>query len=176
MEKSKEAKSKAEAIRSFLEYHQPKLPEARGFLQFLLAKDEILRRLVIVDDLDGCHAAILISAKGSGTWPFFYRNGRRFFHKTSQAVVELMKYVPEPLYLRLSTEPAAMTAERLEFLQQMAAWHDEVFADELQRVNRRHELLSRIDEALAAGDQAAFMRYSDELRQLMSRERAPWRG
>ncbi|MFO7173671.1 MAG: YpiB family protein [Bacillota bacterium] len=166
MEKSKEARSKAEVIRAFLDHHQPKLPEARGFLQFLLAKDEILRRLVIVDDLDGCEAAILVSAKGSGTWPFFYRYGNRFYHKTSQAVVELMKFVPEPLYLRLSTEPPPMTPEREEFLRQLATWQEEIFMEEVRKINRRQELLSRIDAALAAGDRAAFMRYSEELRRL----------
>lgn len=166
MEKSKEARSKAEQIRAFLDQHQPKLSEARGFLQFLLAKEEILRRLEIVSDLSGCENAILVSAKGSGTWPFFYRRGGRFFHKTSQAVVELMKYVPEPLYLCLSDATALWTPERDEFLHQMLQWRDEVFDDEVVRLNRKYELLGRIDAALDRGDQSEFMELSGELRQL----------
>lgn len=166
MEKSKEARSKAELIRTFLEQYQPKLPEARGFLQFLLAKEEILRRLEIVEDLDGCKDAILVSAKGSGTWPFFYRRGERFFHKTSQAVVELMKFVPEPLYLCLSTAPGPWSEEQLDFMRMLAGWRDEVFAGEVERINRRFDLLNRIDEALARGDQDEFMHWTRELKKL----------
>lgn len=169
MEKSKEARSKAEVIRAFLDQYQPKLPEARGFLQFLLAKEEILRRLEIVDDLTGIENAILVSAKGSGSWPFLYRRGNRFFHKTSQAVVELMKHVPEPLYLCLSTSPSPWSPEQQDFLEQAQRWRDELFVDELARLNRKHELLHRIDAALDCGDHELFMTLSDELRQLNRR-------
>lgn len=166
MEKSKEARSKAEAIRSFLDHHQPKLPEARGFLQFLLAKEDILRRLEIVDDLEGCRHAILVSAKGAGTWPFFYRRNERFFHRTSQAVVELMKFVPEQLYLCLSTIAPDWDTDRQEFLETLSRWQDEVFGEEVARIQRKHQLLHAIDKALAQGDQDSFNRLSDELRRL----------
>lgn len=166
MEKSKEARSKAEAIRAFLESHQPKLPEARGFLQFLLAKEEILRRLELVTDLNEYRYAILVSAKGSGTWPFFYRRGDRYFHKTSQAVVELMKFVPEQIALCLSTTPPEWTEERQEFLDALSTWHDELFVDEVDRIARRQSLLQRIDVALAAGDRLSFDQLTEELRQL----------
>lgn len=166
MEKSKEARTKAEVIRGFLDHHQPKLPEARGFLQFLLAKEEILRRLEIVDELDGCSNAILVSAKGSGAWPFFYRRGERFFHKTSQAVVELMKYVPEPLCLCLSTAPGPWTEEQRDFVSMMTHWRDAVFVGEVERLNRRFELLHRIDDALARGDQEGFLHLTRALRNL----------
>lgn len=166
MEKSKEARSKAEAIRHFLDHNQPKLPEARGFLQFLLAKEDILRRIELVDDLTGCRNAILVSAKGSGTWPFFYRRGERFFHRTSQAVVELMKYVPESIYLCLSVEAPEWSEEREALMVMLARWRDEVFGEEMERLVRRHNLLSQIDAALQAGDEADFMRLSGELRLL----------
>ncbi|HYG60655.1 MAG TPA: YpiB family protein [Symbiobacteriaceae bacterium] len=166
MEKPKEARRNAEAIRSFLEHHQPKLPEARGFLQFLLAKEDILRRLVLVPDLAGCADAILISAKGSGTWPFFYRRSDRYCHKTSQAVVELMRAVPEKIHLCLSTTPPNWTPERQEFLETLSQWHDELFSDELERVTRRQTLLERIDEALAAGDRSSFQELTALLKEL----------
>lgn len=166
MEKSKEARSKAEAIRTFLDQHQPKLPEARGFLQFLLAKEDILRRLELVSDLANCQHAILVSAKGSGTWPFFYRRGERYFHKTSQAVVELMKFVPDKICLCLSTTPPAWTEERQEFLELLKEWHDEVFADEVDKVTRRQTLLDRIDQALAQGDRDSFDQLTEELKEL----------
>lgn len=166
MEKSKEARSKAEAIRSFLDYHQPKLPEARGFLQFLLAKEDILRRLELVTDLTDCQHAILVSAKGAGTWPFFYRKGEKHFHKTSQAVVELMKHVPETICLCLSTTPPEWSEERQEFMGMLSSWHDQVFHDELDKVTRRQLLLQRIDDALATGDRGSFERLTEELRQL----------
>jgi|GEM_PF-1558700 len=166
MEKPKEARSKAEAIRLFLEQHQPKLPEARGFLQFLLAKDDILRRLEIVSTLSDCPNAILISAKGSGTWPFFYKRKDHYYHKTSQAVVELMKNVPDRIVLCLSTTPPDWSAERQEFLDTMALWYDEVFSDEVDRITRRQTLLERIDEALSAGDKGSFELLTTQLRQL----------
>lgn len=166
MEKSKEARSKAEAIRHFLDHNQPKLPEARGFLQFLLAKEDILRRIELVDDLTGCRNAILVSAKGSGTWPFFYRRGERFFHRTSQAVVELMKYVPESIYLCLSCEPPEWSEDREELMAMLARWRDEIFAEELERLCRRQQLLEEIDLALQDGDQNEFLRLSGELRRL----------
>jgi uncharacterized protein YpiB (UPF0302 family) len=166
MEKPKEARSKADAIRAFLDHHQPKLPEARGFLQFLLAKEDILRRLELVADLTDCPDAILISAKGSGTWPFFYRRGDRYFHKTSQAVVELMRSVPDSICLCLSTTPPAWSAERQEFLDTMSRWHDELFTDEVDKVTRRQTLLARIDEALAKGDRGSFDDLSAQLREL----------
>lgn len=166
MEKPREARSKAEAIRSFLEHHQPKLPEARGFLQFLLAKEEVLRRLELVPDLGEYPHAILVSAKGSGTWPFFYRRGDRYFHKTSQAVVELMKFVPERIHICLSTAPPEWSAERQEFLDTLSMWYDEVFAGEITKIARRQSLLNRIDEALAAGDRGSFQTLTEELRQL----------
>lgn len=166
MEKPKEARGKAEAIRLFLDQHQPKLPEARGFLQFLLAKEDILRRLEIVPELNDQRHAILVSAKGSGTWPFFYRRGDRYFHKTSQAVVELMKFVPEQIYLCLSAEPPEWSEDRQEFLDTLATWHDELFAEEIDKVTRRQELLERIDKALAAGDRGSFVQLTHELRQL----------
>lgn len=167
MEKPKEIKSKADLIRSFLEHHQPKLSEARGFLQFLLAKEEILRRIEVVPDLPAAaDCAILISAKGSGTWPFLYRCGDRCLTKTSQAVVELMRHVPERISLCLSTAPPEWSEERQEFLETMASWHDELFLDELQRMTRRQLLLHRIDEALETGDRGSFQQLTDELRQL----------
>jgi uncharacterized protein YpiB (UPF0302 family) len=166
MEKPRDVKSKAEEIRSFLEHHQPKLPEARGFLQFLLAKEDILRRIEIVSDLTDCRHAILVSAKGSGSWPFFYRRGDRYFLKTSHAVVELMKFVPEKIYLCLSTDPPEWSEERQEFLEMLSRWHDELFAEELERIIRRQTLLDRIDEALAAGDRGSFEQLTTELRQL----------
>lgn len=166
MEKPREARSKADAIRAFLDQHQPKLPEARGFLQFLLAKEEILRHLELVDDLTDCPNAILISAKGSGTWPFFYRKGDRYFHKTSQAVVELMRSVPDQIYICLSTTPPAWSAERQDFLDTLSKWHDELFADEIEKVTRRQTLLARIDEALANGDRGSFDELTERLREL----------
>jgi uncharacterized protein YpiB (UPF0302 family) len=166
MEKPKEARSKAESIRLFLEQHQPKLPEARGFLQFLLAKEDILRRLELVADLTDCPDSILVSAKGSGTWSFFYRRGDRYFHKTSQAVVELMRYVPDKICLCLSTTPPNWSTDRQEFLDNMARWHDEVFLDEVVRMTRRQTLLERIDAALTAGDRGSFDQLTEELRQL----------
>lgn len=161
-----EMKNKFETIRSFLEHHQPKLPEARGFLQFLLAKEEILRRIEIVADLSECRHAILVSAKGSGTWPFFYRRDDRYFHKTSQAVVELMKFIPDQIYLCLSTTPPEWTEERQEFLTTLSRWHDEVFTDELARLTRRQTLLQQIDQALEIGDRGSFKQLTEELRQL----------
>ncbi|MDF2626863.1 MAG: hypothetical protein K0R39_694 [Symbiobacteriaceae bacterium] len=166
MEKPKEARSKADAIRAFLDHHQPKLPEARGFLQFLLAKEDILRRLELVSDLTDCPDAILISAKGSGTWPFFYRRGERYFHKTSQAVVELMRSVPERISLCLSTTPPTWSPERQDFLDTLSRWHDELFTDEIDKVTRRQTLLARIDEALAQGDRGSFDDLSAQLREL----------
>ncbi|HWI63859.1 MAG TPA: YpiB family protein [Symbiobacteriaceae bacterium] len=166
MEKPREARSKADAIRAFLENHQPKLPEARGFLQFLLAKEEILRHLELVSDLTDCPDAILISAKGAGTWPFFYRKGDRYFHKTSQAVVELMRFVPERIFLCLSTTPPAWSVERQEFLDTLSRWHDELFTDEVDRLTRRQSLLARIDEALANGDRGSFDELTERLRDL----------
>lgn len=166
MEKPREARSNAEAIRTFLEHHQPKLPEARGFLQFLLAKEDILRRLELVADLADCPDAILISAKGSGTWPFFYRRGDRYYHKTSQAVVELMRFVPEKISLCLSTTPPAWTRERQEFMETLSHWHDDLFADEIDRVTRRQTLLERIDQALASGDRHSFQELTAQLKDL----------
>lgn len=166
MEKPKEIKSKADLIKSFLERHQPKLSEARGFLQFLLAKEEILRRIEVVSDLSTSDCAILVSSKGSGTWPFLYRCGDRCLTKTSQAVVELMKNVPERISLCLSAAPPEWSEERQEFLETLAAWHDELFSDELERMTRRQLLLHRIDEALETGDRGSFQQLTDELRQL----------
>ncbi|HEY3365318.1 MAG TPA: YpiB family protein [Symbiobacteriaceae bacterium] len=166
MEKPKEARSKAEAIRTFLDQHQPKLPEARGFLQFLLAKEDILRRLEIVSDLSDCRYAILVSAKGSGSFPFFYKRGDRYFHKTSQAVVELMKFVPERIALCLSATPPAWSPERQEFLDTLGEWYDDVFSDDLDKVLKRQTLLERIDHALAIGDKGSFEQLSEELRRL----------
>lgn len=166
MEKPKEIKGKVDWIRSFLEHHQPKLPEARGFLQFLLAKEEILRRIEIVQDLTDCRHAILVSSKGSGTWPFFYRRGDRYFHKTSQAVVELMKFIPEQIFLCLSTTPPEWSEERQEFLETLARWHNQVFDDELERLTRRQTLLQRIDQALECGDKGSFEELTEELRQM----------
>lgn len=166
MDKPKELQSKVDAIRSFLEQHQPKLPEARGFLQFLLAKEEILRRTVFVTDLTDYRHAILVSAKGSGAWPFFYRRGNRYFHRTSQAVVELMKFIPEQIGLCLATALPEWTAERQEFLEMLAHWHEEVFASEVERVTRRQHLLQRIDRALETGDRGSFHQLAHELRQL----------
>lgn len=165
-EKSKEARSKAEAIRSFLDQNQPKLPEARGFLQFLLAKEEILRRLELVDDLAPYPNAILVSAKGSGTYPFFYRRGDRVFHRTSQAVVELMKYVPGEVALCLSTTPPEYDEEREAFMRQLASWQNELLLADFLRLQKRQALLSEIDHALAKRDMAAFERLSGELRNL----------
>jgi len=166
MDKPKAIKSKVDAIRSFLEHHQPKLPEARGFLQFLVAKEQILRRIEIVPDLTDCRHAILISAKGSGGWPFFYRCGDRFWHKTSQAVVELMKSLPDRIHLCLYTAPPEWSEERQRFLETMAAWYEEVFNEEVYRLTRRQSLLQKIDEALESGDRGSFEQLTQELRQL----------
>ena len=166
MEKPREARSKADAIRSFLDQNQPKLPEARGFLQFLLAKEDILRRLEIVPDLADSRYGILVSAKGSGSFAFFYKRGDRYFHKTSQAVVELMKFVPERIALCLSTTPPDWSPERQDFLETLAQWYDDVFSDELDKVLKRQNLLARIDHALATGDKGSFQLLSEELRRL----------
>ena len=166
MEKPRGTKSKADQIKAFLEQYQPKLSEARGFLQFMLSKEEILRRTELVSDLMGYDCAILVSAKGSGTWPFLFRRGDKVYTKTSQAVVELMKSLPEHIALCLSTAPPPWSEERQEFLETLARWHDEVFQEDLERVTRRQELLRRIDEALDAGDRDTFAQLAAELRRL----------
>jgi len=166
MERPRGTKSKADQIKAFLSQYQPKLSEARGFLQFMLSKEEILRRTEIVSDLTGADCAILVSAKGSGTWPFLFRLGDKVYTKTSQAVVELMKAVPERIALCLSTAPPEWSEERQEFLETLARWHDEVFQEDLERVTRRQELLRRIDEALDAGDRDTFAQLAAELRRL----------
>lgn len=166
MEKSKGTRSAAESIRNFLDKHQTKLPEARGFLQFLLSRDEILRRIEVVDDLEGRPNGILVSAKGSGTWPFLYRRGDRCLFKVAQASLDLMKYVPDPLYLHLSADPPAWTPDRQEFLDMLARWHDELFQAEVEWLNRRVQVLARIDEALDRRDRSGFERWCAELRRL----------
>jgi len=166
MERPRGTKSKADQIKAFLARHQPKLSEARGFLQFMLSKEEILRRTELVTDLSGAECAILVSAKGSGTWPFLFRRGDKIYTKTSQAVVELMKSVPEHIALYLSTEPPEWSEERQEFLNMLARWHDEVFREDVDRVTRRQELLRQIDEALERGDRGAFHQLAAELRRL----------
>lgn len=168
MEKSRELKAKVEVIRLFLEAHQPKLPEVRSFLQVLLTKEEILRRLELTDDLSEYRYAILVSAKGSGSWPFFYRRGERYFYKTSQAVVELMKFIPDRIGLCLCADPPEWSEERQEFLTQMASWHDELFQEAVVKIARRHQLLERIDNALASGDRSLFEELAAELRLLDS--------
>lgn len=168
MEKSRELKAKVEVIRQFLEANQLKLPEVRSFLQVLLTKEEILRRLELTDDLSEYRYAILASAKGSGGWPFFYRRGERYFYKTSQAVVELMKFIPERIGLCLSAEPPVWSEERQEFLVQMASWHEELFQDAILKIARRHALLEQIDGALASGDRYLFDQLAAELRLLDS--------
>lgn len=166
MERPRGTKSKADQIKAFLEQYQPKLSEARGFLQFMLSKEEILRRTELVSDLTGYECAILVSAKGSGTWPFLFRRGEKVYTKTSQAVVELMKSLPEHIALCLSTAPPPWSAERQEFLDMLARWHDEVFHEDLERVTRRQELLRQIDHALDRGDRSLFEQLSAELRRM----------
>lgn len=166
MEKSKETKGKAEAIRRFLKLHQPKLPEARGFLQFILHKPELMARLSIVNDLSDQPNAILVSAKGSGGYPFLYRRGHRLIHRTSQAVVDLMKFVPEQLALRLYTEPAAYEPGDDPLLDQLRRWSEELFNEEIERLGRRHALMAEIDAALDRKERDTFNRLAAELRRL----------
>ncbi|MGE5675736.1 MAG: YpiB family protein [Mycobacterium leprae] len=166
MEKPMEARSTTDRIRSFLDRCQPKLAEARGFLQFLLSKDDIMRHVVIVDDLSDCPDAILISAQGSEGWPFFYRRGSHYVGTPIQAVDELEKGVPEHLYLCLSNVSPGWSEERTELVATLTQWHEDVFADEVGRLFQRQRLWDQIDTALATGDQESFERLTAELRKL----------
>jgi uncharacterized protein YpiB (UPF0302 family) len=165
MEKPMEARSKADRIRSFLDRYQPKLAEARGFLQFLLGREEIMRHVVIVDDLSGCPDAILVSAEGSDGWPFFYRRGDIYVGTTAQAVTELHTEIPDRLFLCLF-DALPDWSERSALAALLTQWREDVVADEIARLIQRRRLWELIDTSLDTGDQQSFERLTAELRRL----------
>lgn len=166
MEQSQALQARAAAIRQFLSQHQPKLPEARGLLQFVLQKSEILARTELVGTLDGWRYGILISSKGSDAWPFLYRCGDRVIYRTAPAVLSLMKFVPSQLALCLVSDPPPWSPGRQEFAQTLARWQEELLTDEMALLVRRSELLRLIDEALARGDRSTFQDLTRQLQRL----------
>ncbi len=169
--------AKQQYIHWFMSTFALKRRDSRVLLSFLLENEDVLARITFVENLSYVDSALLISARGSGTYPFMFRDRGEFVYSTLLTLQRLVdRDDDEPIYLWLAYDPSSASPDLLNVVQEnpAVAWHNRArkvarlllrtVEDEMtELVDRRAELERLIDLALEQGDRAAFLQHTNEL-------------
>ncbi len=164
--------AKKDYIRWFLKTQRLKREEARELLRFLLRTEELVARVDFVEDVTPYRDALLISAQGTGTYPFLFRTNGQVVQDVQQAMDLLRKSPPSRLKVWLSFGKTAdkdvvenddRSIRLLAHAQQLLGqWADEMEA----REKVAGEIMGRIDDALESGDREEFIALCAEYREV----------
>ncbi len=164
--------AKKDRIRWFLKTQRLKREEARELLRLLLRSDDLIARIDFVKDVEPHKDVLLISAQGTGTFPFLFRTNGQVVQDVGQAVELLREAPPDQLKVWLSCGEAAedevarcddTTTRLLAVAQQVLGQMQAEFSERELMASR---LLEQIHQTLEIGDKEAFERLSAEYRRV----------
>lgn len=163
--------AKKDYIRWFLKTQRLKREEARELLRLLLRSEELIARIDFVEDVTPYRDALLISAQGTGTYPFLFRTNGQVVQDVAQAMDLLRDSPPVRLKVWLSFGKTAETQVEsddgtirlLAHAQQLLAELQDEYAE---RERLAGELMDQIHDALASGDREMFTKLSTEYRRV----------
>ncbi len=160
--------AKKDYIRWFLKTQKLKREEARELLRFVLRSEELIARIDFVEDVTPYRDALLVSAQGTGTYPFLFRTNGQVIQDVKEAMKLLKGAPPRRLKVWLSfgktPEVGAVgsddkTIRLLSRAQQLLGdWAEEYE----MRQKMASDIMERIHEALDSGNRDAFMELSSE--------------
>lgn len=182
-QRSVSLESKQQYIRWFMSRFALKRRDSRVILSFLLENEDVLSKVTFVENLSYLDNALLISAKGSTTYPFMFRYRGEFVYSslvTLQRLVDLSD--DDSVYVWLAYDPMLASPDAGDVVQEnpVAAWRSQAqrvarllvrsVEDEMsQLVLRKGELERLVDLALEQGDRDAFLRHTGELFEIEKR-------
>ncbi len=169
--------SKQQYIRWFMSTFALKRRDSRVILSFLLESEDVLTKVTFVENLSYVDSALLVSAKGSSTYPFMFRYRGEFIYSTLLTLQRLIDLDDaDTIYIWLAYDPVSTSPDVQDVVQEnpVVAWRTRAqrvarllirtVEDEMtELLQRKVELERLIDLALEQGDRSAFFRHTDEL-------------
>lgn len=158
-------KQKKDYIHWFLNFRLKKAKAARLLLN-LSHTPHLLNQVVFVNDISGKDNSILVSARGTSTFPFICRvNG--LYYSDPEDAFEALLHLPEKkkLYLCLSYPERPATPELLAEDSEV----DDEMVKSLQAIWQklaREEIMQEIDAALDNNDKEEFLRLTQKLKRI----------
>ncbi len=160
-----QVKQKRDYVRWFLNFRL-KNPKAAKLLINISRTSHILDQVTFVDDITSKNNALLISARGTSTFPFLCKiNG--LYYSSPDDILETISQLPEnePLYICLAHPERPVIPEFLDTNMTV----DDGMVKSLQQIwlnIARKEILQEIDMALDKNDEQEFLRLTRKLRQI----------
>ncbi|KEO84245.1 ReoY family proteolytic degradation factor [Tumebacillus flagellatus] len=166
-------------IKWFLEKYDLQNREAEWLLQYIASSDQLLEKVHFIDNFRNLPKTILISTKCVQMTPFKFYKNKRVTSDVEKAFLDIHNNPNEDIYIGLffkertvSPEYAAVlernpmddTKETIDALVSLQA---ELILDHAFKQYRLNSLYERIDQALANGDQAAFLELTSELKTVL---------
>ena len=158
-------KQKRDYVRWFLNFRL-KNPKAAKLLINISHNSHILDQVIFVDDITANNNALLISARGTRTFPFLCKiNG--LYYSNPDDILEIINQLPEnePLYICLAYPERPVIPELLDINSAV----DDDMVKSLQQIwlnIAQKEILQEIDIALDKNDKKEFVRLTRKLRQI----------
>lgn len=173
-----ELKDKKNFLKWFLQRYQMKRRESMWILNYLLNHDIVLNKTKFVEKVEKTPRGVRIATVGTDDPAFrFYKEGREF-DNPEQAFHEVRLNWHTDLYLELKFMDAWSSSEYVSILEDnpYAKWNDSI-SDELssevdealekfQLLERKHELLKEIDDALEDEERDSFLELTKELKEI----------
>lgn len=160
--------AKKDYIRWFLKTQRLKREEARELLRFVLRSEELIARIDFVEDVTPYRDALLVSAQGTGTYPFLFRTNGQVVQDVKEAMELLKGTPPRRLKVWLSfgktSEAGAVGSDdkSIRLLSRAQQILGEWAAEYDLRQKMASDIMEQIHEALQSGDRESFMELSAE--------------
>lgn len=173
---------KKEFIRWFLSKFQLKKKEGTWLFNYMLSDDRLLENVHFTDDLRNRSKTVIISTVCSQATPFQFQKQSKVYYDVERAFHDIRLNPNEEVYISLHykdrltcpkyltvMEGKPMEGQRItqESLMGLLA---EIIMDKAIRHMRQEKLYTEIDQALADGNKAQFMKLTAEWNELQQWE------
>lgn len=152
----------------FLDTQRLKWPKTAKVLEYIIENEHILERIELVDDIKFYQNALMISGRGTTTYPFVLRLDGQYIYDVDQAINALEKANFYKLYVKLSYSKDF--AERELQLPKRRSWRiKKAWLGKVSRERKKsyyQHLMALVDITLDQRDQEGFYRLTSQLKKL----------
>jgi len=163
-------------LRWFLAHYQLQSREAEMLVRYIMARENVLRRVHFVDNFRQLPRVIVVAASCVSVAPFrYYRRNRPVSTDVEQAFLDLYQHPDDDVYVGLFFKDRATSAAYASVLEELTSAELEPAARELiamqaewvieqsLRTGQRGKLMHAVDDALDCGDKHGFLLASQVL-------------
>ena len=154
----------------FLDTQRLKWPKTAKVLEYIAENEHILDRVELVDNIKFHQNALMISARGTATYPFLLRLNGQYIYDVDQAIEALATVNFYKLYVKISYSRDFV--ERKPSVSKARVWKiKRVDIGKLAGKRRRafyQHLMALVDITLDQRDKEGFYRLTNQLRKLIS--------